>query len=780
MKLRVRRRSLLIVAATAAAAATVVGGAWWRRRKPVPARAMRAAPSQPDQRWDDDSTWAFDPPPDPFSPGALLDLRSLNEKVAGEHGFVRVGSDGGFVRGDGQPIRFWAVNSDVAREPFVAAPLGPKSAPDLARHACFLAKRGVNLVRQHRQISPNLGRDPGAAITDIDEVERDAIWRAVAAYRKEGIYSAISPYWSMPMKFAPGWGIAGGHEQSALGLLFFDETLQAAYKTWLKKLLTEPNPHTGLPLALDPSVALIQLQNEDSLLFWTVNGIEGPQRLALEARFGRFVARKHGSIGAALQAWDRARVDGDAPETGRLSLVNLWELTQPSPRAAGRAARLADQTEFYARTMHDFNRDVTDHLKNELGVRSLVNAGNWKTASAHLLGDTERWSYTAADVDATNRYTGGIHQGREVGWAILNGDRYTSDSVLLNPTELPINLKQTQGRPILVTEGAWVMPNGHAAEGPFLIAAYAALTGLAGYCWFATRDEGWTQPGSANGYLPSQAKWIFGTPEMLGSFPAAALAYRMGYLRRGRPVVNEQRSLADLWSRRAPLIAEEASFDPNRDAGDAASRSGLSTSVPEEAFLVGPVQVAFGGDPEASNIEPFGPLIGIDDVRANTGEITLNHAQGWVRVDAPCVQGVAAHFVSAPEHRLRDVTFNSGNSFGTALAVSLDGEPLATSRRILLQFATQSRPTGWVDKPATLRPEGGGEVAGREIVSFGQAPWRVVKARLDVEIRNPGLMTATVLDMNGQAAGPLSVERDAGGVRLRWPQSSMYVVLADG
>jgi len=741
---------------------------------------MRAAPPQPDQRWDDDTSWAFDPPPDPFSPDALLDLRSLNEVVAGQHGFVRVGSDGGFVRGDGEPIRFWAVNSDTAREPFVAAPLGPKAAPDLARHARFLAKRGVNLVRQHRQISPNLGRDPGAAITDIDEVERDAIWRAVAAYRKEGIYSAISPYWSMPMKFAAGWGIAGGHEQSALGLLFFDENLQAAYKTWLKKLLTEPNPYTGLPLALDPSVALIQLQNEDSLLFWTVNGIQGPQRLALEARFGRFAAGRYGSIGAALQAWDGARVAGDAPEAGRLALVNLWELTQPSPRAAGRAARLADQTEFYARTMHDFNREVTEHLKIELGVRSLVNAGNWKTASAPRLGDAERWSYTAADVDATNRYTGGIHQGPETGWAILNGDRYTSDSVLLNPTELPINLKQTQDRPILVTEGAWVMPNGHAAEGPFLVAAYSSLSGVAGYCWFSIRDEGWTQPGSANGYLPSQAKWIFGTPEMLGSFPAAALAFRMGYLRRGRPVVSEQRPLADLWSRRTPLIAEEASFDPNRDSGDTASLSGLRTAVPDEAFLVGPVHVALGGEPDATTIEPLGPWIGADEVRANTGEITFNHRHGWAHVDAPCVQGVAAHFISAPEHRLSDVTFTSGNAFGAVLAVSMDGAPLATSRRVLLQFATQSRPTGWADRPVTLRLEGGGEVAGREIVSYGRAPWRVVKGRLEIEIRNPSLTTATALDLNGQAVGRLPLHRSGDGVKLQWPGSSMYVVVSAG
>src|SRR3954466_12959427 len=71
------------------------------------------------------ASWPFDPTPDSFSADALLDLRSLNEKIAGETGFVRVGANGEFVRGDGQPLRFWAVNTDVGRGVFVAKPLGP-------------------------------------------------------------------------------------------------------------------------------------------------------------------------------------------------------------------------------------------------------------------------------------------------------------------------------------------------------------------------------------------------------------------------------------------------------------------------------------------------------------------------------------------------------------------------------------------------------------------------------------------------------------------------------
>ena len=747
------------------------------------------------------SSWAFQPAPDEFRADALLDLRSLNEAIAGETGFVRVDANGDFVRGDGRPIRFWAVNTDVARHPFTATPLGPRNAPDLARHARFLAKRGVNMVRLHRQISPSLEAHPDAAFGDIDQAERDSIWRTVAAMRKEGIYTTISPYWAAPMKFAAAWGIAGGDKQSAFGLLFFDEKLQEAYKSWLHKLFAERNPYTGMALADDASVAIIQIQNEDSLLFWTVDSIKGAQREKLEARFAAFLARKYGSIAVALHAWNGDHAPGDAPEAGRIALLPIWELTQgpaaatPSglaamlragidwmrPGAAGREKRRADQTEFYARTMFEFNRTIVKFLREEVGAKQLVNAGNWKTANGARLNDAERWSYTAAQVDAVNVYTGGLHEGANNGWAIVAGDRFTNESVLFDPRALPINLRQTAGRPMLVTEGGWILPNAYAAEGPFLIAAYSSLSGIDGYFWFSTGDEGWSPPQSANGYLPSQQKWTFATPDLLGTFPAAALAYRRGDLQRGQPVLVERRTASDLWQRKAPLVAEEPSFDPNRDAArPVRTRNAAKAAVPPEAFLVGPVQVGFDATASSAEVrsnELAKALAEPSVVRANTGQIVLNAGQGFCTVDSPLAQGVAAHFARAPTHQLSDVHFTSRNPYGAALAVSLDGLPLHNSRRILIQYGTQSRPTGWKDAPATIAHEGQSTVRGFALEAFGTAPWQVVRAQLDIGIRNPGLTSATVLDMNGMPVKTLPLKRSATQVEFSFPDSAMYVVL---
>jgi hypothetical protein len=658
-------------------------------------------------------TWPFEPATDRFAAQALLDLRTLNEPVAGASGFIRSDGQGGFLRGDGQPLRFWAVNSEVGHRPFVATPLGLRQAPDLARHARFLAKRGVNLVRLHRQV----GLDPG---------ERDAIWRAVAAYKREGIYAALSPYWAATADPAsPPWGE-----------LFFDDEQQRAYRRALRELLLAPNPYTGVPLVREPALAMLQLQNEDSLLFWTVDAIKGPARQRLEARYVEFLAQ-HG------------RDASSAP------LLPMWELTRPA--SGVKARRLADQTEFLARTMREFNHQTVRWLRDEVGLRALVNAGNWKTASAAHLGDAERWTYLPGEVDAVNVYTAGVHRGANAGWAITNGDVFGNLSVLDAPQALPLALKQSVGpqgglRPMWVSEGHWVPPNDFAAEGPWLAAVVGSAFGLAGYAWFTTADEGFAAPRSANGYLPSLAKWNLATPEVLGSFPAAAIVFRRQLVPRTAPFSVVRRSLDDLWQRRVPPLVESPGFEPNRDRA-AATDSAASGVAPWR----GPAWMLFDGAPAPTVAAP-----------AATDWTYDRAGRAW-RVDAPAAQGVVAFFETTPEHRTRDLDIRSGNRYGALLAVSLDAAPLRASRQVLIQYATRSRPTGWRESA-----QGGGLM---RIDDVGRAPWQVDAARLSLRLHIPTVRRARVLDMNLEARGEVELTREGDVLALRFPSDAMYLLL---
>jgi hypothetical protein len=710
--------------------------------------------------------WPFRPERDAFRSNALLDLRSLNEKIAGQSGFVRLAPDGeSFVLGDGTPIRFWGVAIDQKHDRIVN---------DSAHHARFLAKRGVNMVRWYQELH---SQAKNSRITDTDARSIDATWKFVAAMKQQGIYVTICPYWSASVKPVPSqWDLEGWPaKESPWGLLFFNPGFQQGYKAWLKSLLARPNPYTGIPLANDPAVAVIQLQNEDSLLFYTSQQIVGKQAELLGRQFADWLKIKYGTLVDAFRAWDNDTVKEDRVAQGIVGLLLVWEWTQP--RQGGRKKRLDDQLQFYAETMYRFNREIGRYLHEELGCKMLVNAGNWKSVDAVKVDAAERWSYTANEVMAVNRYYAPIHLGPNRGWRIDAGDTFEDASILLHPRELPLNLKQSDGHPMMITESHWVPPLGYQAEGPFLVAAYQSLNGVDVVDWYGTAEPEWSDQ---DRNLASQYKWSIATPMVLGQFPAAALLFRKGYLQQGQPVVEEHRSLKQIWERVPPLIAEDPSYDPNRDLGDSARRSGQDGNVDPLAFLVGPVKVKYDSDPAKTKVADLGGFIDHDRkvVRGNTGQVRLDYGRGLCTIDAPQAQGACGFLQNIGPVELSSVSLRSENHYASVLIVSMDGEILSKSKRVLVQVGTRARPTGWVERETTLTAGNDKHtVIRKRVVSTGHMPWAVENTNMTLEVKNPGLTRATSLDLNGNARGPVKVADSGGALKLNLPPDAMYVIL---
>ncbi|WP_169974824.1 hypothetical protein [Tautonia rosea] len=719
-------------------------------------------------------TWPFRPEPDTFREDALLDLRSLNEEIAGQNGFVRRTDDGnGFLLGDGSPVRFWAVTTYVQRQGELEA---------LKHHARFLAKRGVNMVRYHGHLEPKPEEHPEASLTDPDPEALDQAWKLVAGMKDSGIYTTLSPYWAANFKQVPArFGIEGWPEdQSPQGLLFFNPTLQQSYKSWLRKLLATPNPYTGIPLAEDPALAVIQLQNEDSMLFWTMQNVKGRQLELLGKQFGNWLVNKYGLLDSAIRAWDGDRMRDDDFDRGIVGIHIVWEWTQS--RSGGRKARLDDQLQFFGETMYAFNQEIARYLRDELGCRQLINAGNWKTADPIRLEDVERWSYTANDIIAVNRYYSPVHLGPDRGWRINAGDRFANRSALLDPRSLPTNIKQVAGFPTMLTETKWVPPLTYQAEAPVLASVYSALTGIDGFIWFSTGETEWSLVDRAEWNAASRKKWEIATPMVLGQFPAAALIYRLGYVTEGEPVIIEHRTLDELWQREPPIIAEDPSYDPNRDLGDSARRVEQTgpDAVDPLAFLAGPVVVSYNSDPSRSEVADLDALIHRDLQRVGsvTGEVVVNFGQGLCGLNAPKAQGVVGFLDRVGTFTFRDVTISSQNSYGAVLAVSLDDQPLATSRSILVQLGTEALPTGWTTHPTTLSiDDGQREIDGFEIVETGRMPWAIARTKGSIRVQNPQLTSAVVLDPNGVPVRSLDVTTSDGSLNVDLPAEALYVVL---
>ena len=713
-----------------------------------------------------ESTWPFEPKRDEFAPSAMLDLRYLNEKFAGQHGFIRVSPNGsGFVRGDGQPIRFWG-GCDYAQR----IAYDEKDQKILEHHAQFLAKRGVNIVRLHGAIEP---KGDNSKIEDVDTRELDEIYRLVAGMKKAGIYTLIDPYWAVSAHAKKLWGVPDSGAGNLTGLIFFDKTLQRGYKAWLRRIYADVNPYTGIPLAKDPAVAMIQLQNEDSMLFWTMQNVKGQALLNLRKLFGKFVLGKYGTFDKAMSAWQSYRADDDDFANGLPGLFIVWELTQDARnkkgQGVGREARLADQTEFIARTMFDFNKEIIRYLRQDLGCKQLVVPGNWRTADQVILDDAERWSYTAGDVIAKNDYWTGIHNGVNTGWQILPGQVYTSRSYTKDPVNSPLGVRQVVGYPFIVPETLWVPPSHYEAEGPLIVAGQSSLTGLGTLFWFATGEEEWQRPTS---------KWTFSIPTTLGQFPAAALAYRKGYITEGPPAVHEERRLSDVFGRKLPLIVEEGAWDPNRDTGSLPAGTPYKAATDPLAYLVGRAEVKYGGDPKRSKVVAFDKFIDKKtmQVKSITGQITTDIKRGLYLVNTPRLQAATGFLGASGKQLFTDVELDCRNAYASVAVVSLDGAPLATSHKILVQVGTESRPTGWKERLLMLKV-GDQQVEGRRIIDTGHAPWRLLKSDLNVSIRNASLRVAHVLDVNGNAVGTVELNRGAGRVSFKFPESALNDVL---
>jgi hypothetical protein len=731
-------------------------------------------------------TWEFAPAPDPFRDEALLDLRFLNEETSGQSGFCKLSEDGAsIVRGDGKKMRFWATVGGLDhRRRGKDGPEVRHSPEQIATYWRFLAKRGVNLVRLHKTVAPTW---KGAKIDEVDEIEIDNIWRSIKGAKDNGIYIVLSPLYAH-FRVPASWGLEGYEPDKAMPwqAVMVDEKMKSAYKTWIKALYTRKNPYTGLAIKDDPTVAVLQVHNEDGLFFWTFQSLPDPQRRMLGKAFGTWLKRKYGSIEQALNAWGGQEQPGDKPAAGVVDMIGkamAWEMVQDLQGA--KAQRMRDQIEFLARYQRDFYQQIDTYIKEELGCKQLTNAGNWYTADDARLLDLERWTYLAMDVLAKNNYAGvGVHVGAKRGYRIDPGHYIRNESALLRPEAIPTSVKQVAGRPFLVTESTWVNPNLYQAEGPFLVAAYQSLNGLDAFHWFATAEETWQKDprrkfwpvvrGNEAGYAMS--KWSCSTPPLLGMFPANALTCRLGYLKEGEPAVEEHRWLEDLFQRKPGAIGEDKGFDPNVETrGAGSAQKGISPL----AYLVGPVQVHYDSDPEQTQVANLSNYIDAENrvVTSNTDQIRLDWGKGVATINSPKSQGVAGFLKAAGgEFKLPAVKIVSENEYATVQVVSMDDKPIIASGKLLIQVGTTARLTGWSTEPATFQKDKE-PIKGEKILLTGKPPYRVAETKVTLRITNSQATRATLLDPNGYRTMDVTMDRQFAEVYIELPRNAMYVIL---
>jgi hypothetical protein len=671
----------------------------------------------------------FEPDPDTFRPSAI-DLRVLNEKFAGEHGFIQARGDK-FVHGNNhQTVRFWAVNAGGG-----LVNLDKASVDYLAR---YLAKRGVNMVRIHGGIW-------GDDFRQVNTEYLDKYFYFVSAMKRQGIYTTLSIYFPLWIQMRENSGFPGypaPGTANPFALLFFNQDFQQIYRNWWRALLTTKNPYTGIALRDDPAVAAAELVNEDSYLFWTFtpNNIPAPQMAILEKQFGDWLIGKYGSAQAALTQWNSPD-EHDNVAQGRVGLIPLWAIKDQ------KTLRGQDTATFLMESQKKFFEDTITYLRKDLGYKALIYGSNWITADARVLGPLDKYSNTVADFMDRHGYYGGVHEGERAGYSLSKGDKYDDRAaVSFDPEKaggaldfsLPLMDIQYNGKPSTITEINWLPPNRFRADMPLLSAAYGALQGTDGFYFFALSGPSWQEV---------LGKFSIQTPVGLGQFPAAALLYRKGLVREAGKVVDAQLKLSDLLALKGTPVSAPVNLDEFRardiPAGATAPVTEV-TSIDPLAPLVGKVGMTIseqGGQSQVADLPKY-----IDRkaqvVKSQTGQLTWEYGNGKVLVNAPQAQAVTGFLRGAGAIQLKDVTFNSPMEFGTIMLVSLDGRPLATSRRMLLQVMSEENNYGWETNTAQGL---------REITNLGAAPLvvRNLQGTVSLMRADAAQLKVTALDFNG-------------------------------
>jgi len=688
--------------------------------------------------------FAHEPGADPFDDGAELDLRGMNERVAGGSGWMR--RDGGGLRlGSGDRVRLWGVNLSAAN-----AAQDRASVDYLARR---LAKLGVNAIRYH---SPLFTDDPDRP--DPRRIEQ--LQYLVAAMKRQGIYTTLSFYFPLWYDVKPEHGIEGFESienKKPFGLIFFDPTLQRMHRQWLDAALRSENPH-GPPLAEEPALAMVELVNEDSFFFWTFTpqNVPEPHWSRLEKRFGEWLVERYGALDAARAAWDGDRADRDAFDAGRAALFGAWFMTRDGLRdvGEGRRKRIRDQVRFLAELQRDFYADLKRHAREELGYRGLVVASNWQTADPVLLDPIERWTYLAGDVIDRHGYFGGKHEGEGASYSVRRGHRYEDRTALASPGQTPLSFVQVADRPHIISELGWPQPNRYRLEMAPLAAGAASRLGIDGLFFF-TVD---------NNYLDATAiaKFQLASPAAIQSFPAAAILFRRGWEQEHDPVWVERLGgkamfeldpAAEADERFRHVMALDALRRADGPEGEAADAPG-EVAPGLRRFL--PVHRAYGG--EGRVVER-----GAAPPEARREPLLVDPA-GWLMlVNTPRIQGVVGAFERI---HTRDLVFDLGGEFQSVLVTSLDGRPIAESSELLVQAIAPDRPYGFRVKDGVIE-------------DLGKSPFQMRRINVTVQVidaRTP--MTAQTLNAHGMAVGPMArLEQQEGGATLKLSPTHFYTVL---
>lgn len=354
--------------------------------------------------------------------GSALDASNLLEKPAGKHGTLKADGDN-FVFEDGTGIKFWGINL-----PYTDS-LADKNTAD--KIADDIARMGNNIVR--------IKIDPMTA----DDTQIDAVMYMTAKLKENGVYTYFA---------------FDGDDLNR----YFDEELIQKQKDGIKNLLCSTNKYTGMKLAEDPTVAMLEFM-PTSLYYFKAVVKTDVNEAELQKLFNEYLKKKYGTTAKLKSAWQGNGRHGDAYitlnddeklEDGSVTLDRFWRMN-----LLYSDNRNLDIRKFFETLQLEYYADMKNYAES-LGYKGLATCNSNPLTEEAELGDAYLNSQT--DFVARNSIHAYNYNGDDLSKPVYFNQKFNA-SLTENSLGIIGNLSRFKYKdtPYIVSEwnSGWVNQN---------------------------------------------------------------------------------------------------------------------------------------------------------------------------------------------------------------------------------------------------------------------------------------------------------------------------------
>ncbi|RYX86473.1 hypothetical protein EON83_02035 [bacterium] len=663
---------------------------------------------------------------------SVLSMADWNTNPAGQFG--RITRRGSQLIYNDKPIKLWGLNLSYAA-----------TAPDKAladKRAAFYRKYGINSVRLHKWAD---GAGWAGILSEDSAVEfepqaLDRFDYQIAKLKEAGIFVKLSAtFGSLKLgakdkatvpwieEFGP---FKDGRIETPHSAIHYSPELQAVQIAQVANLLKHRNPYTGLTYAQEPSVAFIEIINEQSILFWTsMDPLKKSATLRRQVgkRFSDWLRLKYKNQQGLDAAWGEGGMNVFANEVavegGESLAANsvlpignpwYWDPDNLNTSQKPRRQRLLDTLQFLTELQDEFYARYTKAIR-DAGYQGEFVASNWQAgrslshfANLHsdsLVGTIDRHNYFGGTANATmiSRAGSGL---------------------------LSSGMQQVADHPFMLSEWIHTFPNEYGVEGPAILGAYGL--GLQGWdvsYMFQNGDDGtFSQRLGGN-------EWDVAAPQIMGVFPAVARQILRGDVQESKVVAARNVHFPSLFD-------GQIGFDDKVVQGYDAKELD-SSKVPARALAVARSVVDFTSTPKETPTFSLQPYQQNGALLSATKELSWTESPkpdgGFFTMNTPATKAVVG-FAQGQKLALGDVTIELQSLYGALyLTVREPQGTLATAKDLLIVAIARARNTG-----EKFSPDGAAMLARGE----GPIVMEPIKARFTLS--RPGTPQVFALDHDGK------------------------------